>query len=279
MPSQRLRHFCFTINNYDAIVVTNLRTFLETDDVRYAIFGREIGESGTPHLQGYCSLKKRKCFNVVKEKVPGHISIAKGNALQNKAYCSKDGDFEEFGEIPKPGKRTDLESVSALVKDGATLQEVADAHPEAYIKFGRGIANLKLMLEEPYDHDRCRGVWIYGPPGTGKSHTARAYDKGAYIKPQNKWWDGYQGESTVILDDLDTHALGHYLKIWADKYSCTGETKGGTIQLRHKKLIVTSNYSPEELWPENPIMAQAIRRRFKMNLKNYRECITNFDDE
>jgi len=274
-----LRHFCFTHNNYDALVLEQYRTLFNTDKVKYAIIGQEIGESGTPHLQGYCSLQKRTRFNSIKAWLPGdpHIEKAKGNALQNQTYCSKDGQFEEFGEIPAQGKRTDLETVAAMVSDGASLHEIAQEHPTQIIKYGRGIAQLKLHLEESYEHHECRGVWIYGPPGTGKSHTARAFDPEAYVKPQNKWWDGYQGEETVILDDLDTHTLGHYLKIWADKYSCTGETKGGTMQLRHKKLIVTSNYSPEELWPENEVMAAAVRRRFRMNHKTRRDQITNFD--
>ncbi|AXQ65482.1 MAG: putative viral replication protein [Circular genetic element sp.] len=277
--STRCRHFVFTHNNYDPIVLEQYRTIFNTSEVKYAIFGKEVGENGTPHLQGYCSLQKRKTFDAVKAWLPDgrHIEAAKGNAHQNRTYCSKEGAFEEFGELPAQGKRSDLDAVCAMVKDGASIQEIAEEHPNQIVRYGRGIAQLKLHLEEKYTHHECRGVWIYGPPGTGKSHTARAYDEGAYVKPQNKWWDGYQGEETVILDDLDTPTLGHYLKIWADKYSCSGETKGGTMQLRHKKLIVTSNYSPEELWPDNEIMAAAVRRRFRMNHKTRRDQITNFN--
>lgn len=68
------------------------------------------------------------------------------------------------------------------------------------------------------------------------------------MKSQSKWWDGFKGEDTVVIDDMDFNGgqtLGHYLKIWADKWACNGETKGGTISLNHKRLIVTSNYSIE----------------------------------
>ncbi len=76
-------------------------------------------------------------------------------------------------------------------------------------------------------------MWLWGASGTGKSHDARhKYATGTtYLKPQSKWFDGYNGEETIILDDLDEAYLGHYLKIWMDHYSCTGEVKGGTLPL------------------------------------------------
>jgi len=79
----------------------------------------------------------------------------------------------------------------------------------------------------------------------------------------NKWWDGYVGQENVLLEDFDKGGacLGHYLKIWADRYACTGETKGGTIPLQFKKFVITSNYTPEQLW-EDTEMRAAIDRRF-----------------
>jgi len=70
----------------------------------------------------------------------------------------------------------------------------------------------------------------------------------AYIKDQSKWWDGYTGQQTVILDDLDSDCLSHHLKIWLDKYPCFGEFKGGKTALQHTKFIITSNYSIETLF-------------------------------
>jgi len=63
-----------------------------------------------------------------------------------------------------------------------------------------------------------------------------------FIKPANKWWDGYNGESTVLIDDFgpEHKVLGYYLKRWSDRYPVTGETKGGTVPLLHTKVIITS---------------------------------------
>ena len=266
----QLRRLCFTLNNPTPNVVQALDQVL-TERSRYAIYGREVGESGTPHLQGYCSLKTRLRFNVARTLFPGcHLSIAKGSEQQNYDYCSKDGDFVEFGERSKQGKRTDLESAIDTLKQGG-MTTVVEEHPEVYVKYSTGLHKLLLMLNaNPYEHNDVRGVWIWGPPGTGKSHSARAYDSDAFLKAQNKWWDGYSGQKTVILDDLDTPTLGHYLKIWADKYSCTGEFKGGTVHLHHRIFIVTSNYHPSELF-EDATMAAAIERRFKIRRKEKKE--------
>jgi len=87
------------------------------------------------------------------------------------------------------------------------------------------------LKREPYQHDTVRGIWITGTTGVGKSHRARTSYPNAYIKNQNKWWDGYKDHEDVIIEDFDKsgEGLGHHLKLWSDKWSCTGETKFGHI--------------------------------------------------
>lgn len=124
----------------------------------------------------------------------------------------------------------------------------------------------KGLLMRPYEHEEVRGIWIYGVAGAGKTHRARSYEGRTFIKAQNKWFDGYDGEENIVLDDYDCKmALFHYLKIWSDKFACTGEVKGGTVQLQHKKFIVTSNYSIEQMFEEaGPEGLEAIKRRFEI---------------
>lgn len=137
---------------------------------------------------------------------------------------------------------------------------------------------MKLLETKNEDAEDVRGIWIWGVPGAGKSHHAReigARHGGFYLKPQNKWWDGYEGEPVVIIDDLDTPCLNHMLKLWADKWATKGETKGGVVPLCHEKLVVTSNYSIQEIVSRgcrgdecDPELVQALNRRFEVFYMN-----------
>ena len=90
---------------------------------------------------------------------------------------------------------------------------------------------------------------MYGASGVGKSRYARhlAGELPFYRKMCNKWWDGYRGESIVVMDDIgkEHSVLGHHLKLWADRYGFIGETKNGAITPDYDRFIVTSQYSPE----------------------------------
>lgn len=271
MPNdQRSRNWCFTYNNYTEDVFTTIKGHAQ-DACKYAIIGKEKGELGTPHLQGYLCYRNAKTFDQVKKKLgPGaHLERAKGTANDSRNYCSKDGDFWETGELPeKSGGDSLLEKIK---KNKRLLDETIPL--DTLIEDGTLSAYSYLLIKrtrmerainaDPYTPEDVRGLWIWGDPGTGKTRHVWATYPGLYEKAQNKWFDGYTGEETILLDDLDTNILGHYLKRWMDRYPVKGEVKGGTIQLQHKLFVVTSNYSIEQLF-NDPILAAAVRRRCKV---------------
>lgn len=257
------RRWVFTLNNYnesDESLLSNL-------DCSYLIYGREVGPSGTPHLQGFVVFARTKRLSAVVSLLNrrAHWEPARGTNEEASEYCRKDGNFVEFGSIPCRGRSGLLTQVAEDVLHGVPPVSIAKSHPSIFVRHYRGLRELANIVHKPYDHDDVRGIWIYGKPGTGKSRYVRdTYGDDMYLKSQNKWFDNYQDEKTILLDDMDRQGecLGHHLKIWTDRYACTGETKGGTVALRHHRFIVTSNYTIAELFGTDVEIYRAILRRF-----------------
>lgn len=109
------------------------------------------------------------------------------------------------------------------------------------------------------------GLWIYGLSGCGKTRTVLESYPECYIKPRNNWWDGYQYEEVVLVDDVDIfdRALGGKLKHWGDFAPFIGECKGSSFRIRPKLVIVTSQYKIEQIW-EDGETRDALNRRFKV---------------
>lgn len=112
--------------------------------------------------------------------------------------------------------------------------------------------------------------WLYGGTGSGKSLGAREKAKADgfryFVKDPNRWWDNYDGQEVVIIEDLDLHSADQCrsLKIWADLYPFHGEVKlGHTKLIRPQRIVVTSNYSPAEIWTRDGDL-EPILRRFRV---------------
>lgn len=242
------------------------------DTVKEYVVAKEFHQDGAQHLHVYIKFQTglRTTEFTPTLDVDGHH----GNYQAVRSfrcvvkYVTKDNDYitnMSAAQLETPqAKRAKLvedikdKSVKELLETGViSINQLRNVQ----------LAKTILTASEPYEHDDVRGVWIYGPPRTGKSTRARTeYGGPVYtVDIPTKWMDGYAGEPVILLDDFDDKwptIWGFNLKRWADKFACIAEVKGGTVQLRHKHLIVTSNYSLEDMFRSDLILQSAIKRRF-----------------
>lgn len=201
------KHFVFTHNNYDAQVLQRYRdTFAENGRIHYAVIGQEVAPTtGTRHLQGYVCFVSRTRLATVRALFRGaHVEIARGNPVQCRDYCIKDGDFTEFGrfdDIPFQGKRSEFDKYKEWLLEQGTWP--SDAHiannwPAMYIRYGKKLTEfrdlvcpqpvletgafregwqdeLQQMLDEPPDDDRKIHFYVDEEGNKGKTWFIRKW--------------------------------------------------------------------------------------------------------
>lgn len=275
---KKSRAYCFTLNNWTQDEFQRLRDTL-IDQSSYFVIGREVGGTeGTPHLQGYVYFKSPRSFSATLSLMGNqriHLEIAKGTAEENRRYCTKDNDFEEHGDVPHQGKRTDLSDVAKCIDNGTVLRDVATAFPSQFIKYAKGIKEYsnttRFKARNSKDGNVC--FWLWGKTGQGKSKICdeisnEVFQGKSYWKTNNgKWFDGYEQEKMFIWDDYrtrgnETFGFNCILRL-VDRYRLRIESKGGSFEFNSQVIFFTSPFSIVQAFQgtEDEELEQ-IRRRF-----------------
>lgn len=255
--------------------VTDFDQLVEIFKPKYMVAQLETAQTGTLHWQFAVQFPSPRSFAAIKKAAPlAHLEPVKSWQAAI-AYCTKEDSRHsgpwEHGDRPTgssgAGQTEDWDHWYKLASEGKFSEIPAKIKIKHYGNLQKIYRDsIKLM-----DQEDVRGVWIHGKPGCGKSHFARVSLNfaGVYPKSANKWWDGYQNQPVVVLEDLDRDTikfLYHHLKIWADKWGFIGEAKGGAVAPNNRWLVITSNYTLPELLSDlndNPLKL-ALLRRFRV---------------
>lgn len=194
-----------------------------------------------------------------------HLEKRMGNHEQAKNYCSKldtrvEGPWE-FGSEPNQGKRSDINKMKQLIDEGASEEKLAEENFGLYCKNYKAFDRYKLAKIKPRDF-KTEVTWIYGESGCGKSkkafEMAKEFKSYYYKASSNKWWDGYEGQECVVIDDYKGAWEVEYMLNLLDRYPFRVEIKGGSLWFNSKHIIITSNKRPARYCTDEP--KQLLRR-------------------
>lgn len=269
MPSNNARgkKWCFTLNNYTNAEEKCFIDAVEEGTASYVIFGHEVGESGTPHLQGYIEFPQKVRLNTARAlSSRAHWEKSKArNSADAINYCKKDGDWVEKGISMKQGRRTDLEDIRSRILAGASEIDIADEFFSQWCQYRRAFQDYRRLVQGQRAWKSFVHV-LWGATGTGKTRVVHdLYPGEVWTYSGGGWFDGYVGQRVVLFDDFrgaeDGIPPGLFLRL-CDRYPCSVPVKGSFTNWNPRKIYITSNVRPDLWFPELTFDAfEAFKRR------------------
>lgn len=258
------KYWMFTYNNPIREHCSGLPD-IDPDKIGFIVCQLEAGEeTGTPHLQGYIELPARQRMSGVKSiladlGVPNHVHLEarRGNQAQAIEYCTKDetredGPWEQGTQTEqRQGKRNDLLALRDAVKEKRGFVDIADDDSICpsllkYHKAAELLRNAYQLAEVKDDEFRLIDVIVlHGPTGSGKTREAVADGAYKWNPSSPEWWDGYQGEPTILIDEFNGQVKITRMLQLLDGYKLRLPIKCSFSYARWTKVYITSNKSPD----------------------------------
>lgn len=268
--------FSVTVFNHKDEFKEELKKHMEEGYIVGFKYQLERGVGGTEHYQGaICCAEKHSC-NAVKTKFNGerfdwHWELARNpTALQR--YVGKqdtriDGPWED-GFFTTQGQSAGIAAAASAAKK-MKLSEVAANFPETFIKHSTGLTKYSFLCgPKPDDVIINKKVFVlWGSTGVGKTRTARAFSDDFYLVPvmhDRLWFDGYEGQKTIIFDEFKGQIPLTTLLQIIDIYAISLEVKGAHVKVNAPTVIFTSNFPPDQWydWTGRREHREAMWRRF-----------------
>ncbi|AAR83499.1 Rep-like protein [Canarypox virus] len=265
----RSRNFIFVLNNYEE---EEYRKLTEIDCV-YMIIGKEIDNNGIPYLQGYIEFNNLKTLHGLKS-INSRIYWEPRCVTQEQAinYCKKKGNYIEFGERKRQGRKKDinedmdtdtdtcykkgrkkivnfnLKRAYKILEDKGSMKEVIKIKPSIHVIKA---AEKWVTWMDKERNEKPEVIWIFGESESGKTILAKQMSQGkkTYWKNKSKWWNGYDKEEVCIIDDLRSRDMifTQLLRL-LDRYPYKVEFKGGSREFNSKIIIITSIKDPSRVY-------------------------------
>lgn len=240
------RNWCFT----DFKLLSFKKIYKHNKGViRYICWGKEIcPKTKRIHYQGWIQFINKKKMGGVKRILNSkqiHLECCRGNEQQNDKYCQKDNEYAKFGKPISQGFRTDLEDIKHRLDNQEPMKNIADDYFSNYIRYHRGFTKYAELVAKKKSQ-KFRKVYttlLRGETGTGKTRSAIEFNTDYYkiTGSQLEWFDGYEGESTLIIDEYANDVKITTLLNLLDGYQLRLPIKGGFTYANWTTVFITTN--------------------------------------
>lgn len=237
---------------------------------------QEIGDSGYQHFQFIVGYSRSVRFAKAKSFWPDCVHLESVVDLDaSLLYVAKnetrvDGSYVEIGKRPvRRNSKRDWEQVWSEARSGNLESIDASVRVQHY----SGLKRIATDYMTPPVRSNIKLFIYWGITGAGKSYRAftEANEEGVpvfYKDADTKWWDGYRGETRVILDEFTGDIPLSTILAWVNWMPRTVEVKGGAVPLMATEFWFTSNTAPERWWPNRTDRSwNAFKRRITLDVE------------
>lgn len=221
------RKWLLTINNPKEhnLLHDDIKSILSTfKNLDYWCMCDEIGKNNTYHTHVFVYKQAPIAFNTIKKKfTTAHIDYCRGTCQENRDYIRKEGKysntdkaetnlkdtFEELCEMPEEhqGRRNDLHTLYAMIKDGYSNYEIMENNPEYMLQLDK-IENCRQTIKAEKYKNTFRELEVnyhFGKTGKGKTRFVmekygyeNVYRVTDYLHP----FDSYKGQDVIIFEEF-----------------------------------------------------------------------------
>jgi len=256
MTATRVRSWCLTLNNPTDEEVNHLRGLNERL-FKCAIFAHEIGESETPHIQGFVQFVNARTLTACK-KILGtarvHLEAANGTPYEAYNYCMKeDGEIFTFGDEPAEVELSDWERILIAVENGESDLDIIRKWPAIAMRCQTAIAKYRAIYQASVVQWRDVDVqYLWGATGTGKTrgvlYDAHGnYNQDVYRATNAKNpFDMYNGESTIVFEEFRSQFTCRDMLNWIDGHPVMLPARYADRMAQFTTVYILSNWSFDE---------------------------------
>lgn len=268
------KSWCFTLNNWVHADLTGIENW---SGIRRLVVGREVGDGGTPHLQGCVTFCGAKRLSALKKLLPrAHWEVAK-NLEAAFRYCRKEDDVAIDIDNRSSSKASTADFVERAA-GGATEMQLVQEFPGMMCRYPTLPSRIRNWAKEKKRSTPPTVTWIHGPTGSGKTRWVHEMETDLdSIVFQGHFILGYEFGAAVLIDDFrpPQYPFASLLKL-LDRYPLVVPTKGGSCQWAPDRIYITAPYAPEQLYAgSGEDLRQLLRRIHVVKCSDELICTCN----